>query len=171
MQIAQQRDDKLSEIIHKGGGFDLSGNCYGAAVYMDSHHPCGGNGGFIWVKEKETFIELARYLPYFFVDIQNPENNHQVWDEVNPIVDLYQSGQLTLEQTRLKMNEALSPTFLVIEWWGIYDDLRTSENQFAKDLRERYWEEIQDDEEEEPKNDAIPDEMKDEFASWVKDFV
>lgn len=29
MQIAQQRDDKLSEIIHKGGGFDLSGNCYG----------------------------------------------------------------------------------------------------------------------------------------------
>lgn len=166
MTIEEQRDERLRILTNEIANQELDQNNYGLYVAMGGNLPSAG-GGFLWYKNKSDFLELTRHLAYFYMDVQDPDTNNTIWDDIAPIVDQLQSNQLTMEEARTQLNTELEPILVEIVWWGTLLDLSQSEDSFTKDIRESFWY----DQTEEEKTLPIPQEMMADFVEWVGNYV
>ena len=86
------------------------------------------------------------------------DESHQRQWEIEQAAEGWQRGDLTLDDVR-EIIERLNP--LELEWIGTFEEVRSGDSDFARDLRAWYWDDPDD------KHDAIPDERLDDFSRVI----
>ncbi len=118
---ASQRDPRTAPFGYYGGG----------SFVMD------GLRLFLWF---ESMADLAQFLvdgePQIF-DIEDPDDLKAHRDKVKPILDVLQRDGFS-EATRAAFNAATSD-FMVIDWWGQFEELTKGETAFSRDMLENYF--------------------------------
>jgi len=131
---------ELAELISKKGldtyregyvGFFSRGDAIGAVG--------GGMGAFLWFP---SFSELYQFLANYFVVLSAGRcdlDHEKVFNEVARIVKQLADGKINKETAILKINKA-AQHFSQIEWIGEMNDLTSGSSEFAKELREYFYE-------------------------------
>jgi hypothetical protein len=117
---ASQRDPRTAPFGYYGGG----------SFVMD------GVRLFLWF---ESMADLVQFLvdgePQIF-DIEDPDDLKAYRDKVKPMLDELQRDGFS-EETRAALNAA-TKDFMVIDWWGQFDELTKGETAFSRDKLEGY---------------------------------
>jgi hypothetical protein len=132
--------EELGEVIRKNDlenyskgkvGFFSRGDAIGAVG--------GGMGAFLWFP---SFSELYQFLANYFVVLSPGRcdlDHEKVFNEVARIVKQLAEGKINKETAILKINKA-AQHFSQIEWIGEMNDLTSGSSEFAKELREYFYE-------------------------------
>jgi len=132
--------EELRDIIQKNDldaykngkvGFFSRGDAIGAVG--------GGMGAFLWFP---SFSELYQFLANYFVVLSPGRcdlDHEKVFNEVARIVKELAGGKINKETAIEKINKA-AQHFSQIEWIGEMEDLSGGSSDFAKKLREYFYE-------------------------------
>jgi len=89
------------------------------------------------------------------------ESRQRQW-EIEQSAEAWLRGELTLDDVRDTI-ERLDP--LEFEWIGLFEEVRSGDSDFARDLRAWYWDDPGED-----KHDAIPDERLEDFSRVISHY-
>jgi hypothetical protein len=81
------------------------------------------------------------------------------------------SRALTEKQTLADLHEELNrrtARVSALGWYGTFQDICTSQDDFALDVRERFLEHLEEDEEEGEPTGVIPEDRMDEFVEFIQ---
>ena len=93
-------------------------------------------------------------------DVREPERWGQVRGELEA---LFAASPDLDTATREGMNALTAPWF-TFDWWGTFEELCTGDHETAREMRERYRD-AQDADDDGP----IPDEEREDFAAWLRE--
>jgi len=132
--------EELRDIIHKNDlgtykngkvGFFSRGDAIGAVG--------GGMGAFLWFP---SYSELYQFLANYFVVLSPGRcdlDHKKAFNEVARIVKELAGGKINKETAIEKINKA-AKHFSQIEWIGKMEDLTGGSSEFARKLREYFYE-------------------------------
>jgi hypothetical protein len=131
-ELAELISEKGLDTYHEGHvGFFSRGDAIGAIG--------GGMGVFLWFP---NFPELYQFLANYFVVLSPGRcdlDHEKVFNEVGLIVKDLAEGKDNKEASIQKINKA-AQHFSQIEWIGEMEDLTSGSSEFAKELREYFYE-------------------------------
>ena len=131
-ELAELISEKGLDTYHEGYvGFFSRGDAIGAIG--------GGMGAFLWFP---SFSELYQFLANYFVVLSPGQcdlDHKKVFNEVARIVKQLAEGKTNKETAIQKINKA-AQHFSQIEWIGEMEDLTGGGSDFAKKLREYFYE-------------------------------
>lgn len=130
-ELAELISEKGLDTYHEGYvGFFSRGDAIGAVG--------GGMGAFLWFP---SFSELYQFLANYFVVLSPGRcdlDHEKVFNEVARIVKELAGGKINKETAIEKINKA-AQHFSQIEWIGEMEDLSGGSSDFAKKLREYFY--------------------------------
>jgi len=131
-ELAKLISEKGLDTYHKGYvGFFSRGDAIGAIG--------GGMGAFLWFPR---YSELYQFLANYFVVLSPGQcdlDHEKVFNEVSRIVKELAEGKINKETAIQIINKA-AEHFSQIEWIGEMEDLTGGSSDFAKKLREYFYE-------------------------------
>lgn len=131
-ELAELISEKGLDTYHEGYvGFFSRGDAIGAIG--------GGMGAFFWFP---SYSELYQFLANYFVVLSPGRcdlDHEKVFNEVARIVKELVGGKNNNETAIEKINKA-AQHFSQIEWIGEMEDLTSGSSEFAKKLREYFYE-------------------------------
>jgi hypothetical protein len=136
----EQLGQELAELISEKGLDTYNDGYVGFFSRGDAIAAIGGGiGAFFWFP---SYFELYQFLANYFVVLAPGRydlDHGKVFHEVAQVVKELAGGKINKETAILKINKA-AQHFSQIEWIGEMNDLTCGSSEFAKELREYFYE-------------------------------
>ncbi|MAT45435.1 MAG: hypothetical protein CL609_24165 [Anaerolineaceae bacterium] len=160
----------LDDLVDQANANDPTMDGWGMYFYCDVGAACGGGqGGFYWFANKAELLEMAKYVSWIFPPFQG-DNDLELLEENHELIQRVISDEITLEDARIKLNEALAG-LIQVSWWGRVPELLDGDGEELKVIRSYYWSQFAEEVEDEDNFTPIPPDHQVEFLKFVKEFV
>ena len=137
----QKLENEVIELINKKNLETYKESYVGFFSYSDAAGAIGGGRGhFLWL---ETYSTLYQFLANYFVVLSPGRydlDHEQVFKKVAEIIQQLAASKISTTAAIKKINEA-GKHFSQIEWIGELKDLTEGDSEFAKKVREQFFEE------------------------------
>jgi len=133
--------EELGEVIQKKDLENYAEGQVGFFSYSDAPAVIGGGSGhFLWF---DSYHNLYQFLADYFVVLAPGRydlDHEQVFKKVAEIIQQLAASKISTTAAIKKINEA-GKDFSQIEWIGELKDLTEGDSEFAKKVREQFFEE------------------------------
>jgi hypothetical protein len=128
--------------------------------------PLSGVGVFRWfATEKDALLGYAAELIEHLYEGAEEDDR----EALRALFGSALKEHKTLRDIRGELNE-LTRDNSVLEWYGSFHEFCTSDDEFAKDLRECFLEEFDEDSESGMTSGKIPEDRTDEFVEFIQGY-